>query len=118
MSATPAVFAGKPASTASWASLLPRYCLPAASALQSSPCQFNAMNDDDYLFGLSFTEFEDIALQVGLTGLILFMLFIIWNLGKESKAGRYGMMWMFLGLGIGFVGFVAKGIIQKLLGIE
>jgi hypothetical protein len=92
--------------------------LPAASALQSSPCQFNAMNDDDYLFGLSFTEFEDIALQVGLTGLILFMLFIIWNLGKESKAGRYGMMWMFLGLGIGFVGFVAKGIIQKLLGIE
>ncbi len=46
------------------------------------------------------------------------MLFIIWNLGKESKAGRYGMMWMFLGLGIGFVGFVAKGIIQKLLGIE
>ena len=36
----------------------------------------------------------------------------------DPGAGRYGMMWMFLGLGIGFVGFVAKGIIQKLLGIE
>ena len=76
------------------------------------------MTETDYIFGPSSTEFEDLAPQIGLTGLILFMLFIIWNLGKESKAGRYGMMWMFLGLGIGFVGFVAKGIIQKLLGIE
>ena len=76
------------------------------------------MNDDDYIFGLSVPEFEALALPIGLTGLILFMVFIIWNLGKESKAGRYGMMWLFLGLGVGFVGFIAKGIIQKLLGIE
>ena len=76
------------------------------------------MAPEPLIFGLTVAEFEDLALKLGLTGLILFMVFIIWNLGKESKAGRYGMMWLFLGLGVGFVGFIAKGIIQKLLGIE
>ncbi len=74
--------------------------------------------DDILIFGLTMAEFEDWSLKLGLGALILYMMFIIWNLGKESKAGRYGMMWMFIGLGVGFVGFVAKGIIQKLLGIE
>lgn len=76
------------------------------------------MDTEEMIFGLTMAEFDDWSLKFGLTGLILFMLFIIWNLGKESKAGRYGMMWMFIGLGVGFVGFVAKAIIQKLLGIE
>lgn len=76
------------------------------------------MDAEDLIFGLTMAEFDDLSLKFGLTGLILFMLFIIWNLGKESKAGRYGMMWMFIGLGVGFVGFVAKGVIQRLLGIE
>ncbi|WP_341645056.1 DUF2788 domain-containing protein [Thauera sp. SDU_THAU2] len=76
------------------------------------------MMDDILIFGLTMAEFEDWSLKLGLGALILYMMFIIWNLGKESKAGRYGMMWMFIGLGVGFVGFVAKGIIQKLLGIE
>lgn len=76
------------------------------------------MDNEAFILGLTFAEFEDLSLKVGLSALIAFMIFIIWNLGKESKAGRYGMMWMFIGLGVGFVGFVAKGIIQKLLGIE
>ncbi|MCV2217915.1 MULTISPECIES: DUF2788 domain-containing protein [Thauera] len=76
------------------------------------------MMDDILIFGLTMAEFEDWSLKLGLGALILYMMFIIWNLGKESKAGKYGMMWMFIGLGVGFVGFVAKGIIQKLLGIE
>ncbi|MFU2486799.1 DUF2788 domain-containing protein [Thauera sp. WH-1] len=76
------------------------------------------MDNEVFLFGLTFAEFEDISLKLGLSALIAFMMFIIWNLGKESKAGRYGMLWMFLGLGVGVVGFIAKGVIQKLLGIE
>jgi len=76
------------------------------------------MDNEVLIFGLTFAEFEDISLKVCLAALILYMMFIIWNLGKESKAGRYGMMWMFIGLGVGFVGFVAKGVIQRLLGIE
>ncbi|MBS0542211.1 MAG: DUF2788 domain-containing protein, partial [Proteobacteria bacterium] len=57
-------------------------------------------------------------LKVCFTALILYMLFIIGNLAKESKAGKYGAMWMFLGLGLGFVGFVAKAVIKRVLGIE
>jgi hypothetical protein len=74
--------------------------------------------DDPIFFGLTIAEFEDISLKVLLTALILYMVFIIGNLAKESKAGRYGTIWMFVGLGLGFLGFVAKGLIQKLMGIE
>jgi len=70
------------------------------------------------IFGLTVAEFEDISLKVCFTGLILYMLFIIGNLAKQSKAGRYGTMWMFVALGLGFVGFVAKALIAKLMGIE
>lgn len=70
------------------------------------------------IFGLTVAEFEDISLKVCVGGLIAYMIFIIGQLAWESKAGKYGAIWMFVGLGVGFVGFVAKGIIQKLLGIE
>jgi len=70
------------------------------------------------IFGLTVAEFEDISLKVCFTGLILYMLFIIGNLAKQSKAGRYGTVWMFLALGLGFVGFVAKGLIARIMGIE
>ncbi len=76
------------------------------------------MDKDVLIFGLTIAEFEDISLTVCFTALILYMLFIIGNLARESKAGKYGTVWMFLALGLGFVGFVAKGFIQRLLGIE
>ncbi len=76
------------------------------------------MDNDVLIFGLTIAEFEDISLKVCFTGLILYMLFIIGNLAKESKAGKYGTIWMFIALGLGFVGFVAKGFIQKIMGIE
>ena len=47
-----------------------------------------------------------------------YMMFIIGNLAWESKAGKYGALWMCIGLGLGFVGFLAKGVIQSWLGIE
>ncbi len=76
------------------------------------------MHNDLLIFGLTMAEFEDISLKVCFTALVLYMLFIIGNLAKESKAGRYGAMWIFLGLGVGFIGFVAKAFIQRFLGIE
>ncbi|NMG63678.1 DUF2788 domain-containing protein [Azoarcus indigens] len=76
------------------------------------------MNGEPLIFGLTVAEFEDLSLKICFTALILYMLFIIGNLAKESKAGKYGTMWLFIALGVGFVGFVAKGIIQKLMGIE
>ena len=76
------------------------------------------MDSGPILFGLTVAEFEDISPKVCFTGLILYMLFIIGNLARQSKAGKYGTVWMFLALGLGFVGFVAKGFISRLLGIE
>lgn len=76
------------------------------------------MDNDVLIFGLTIAEFEDISLKVCFTALIVYMLFIIGNLARESKAGKYGTMWMFLALGLGVIGFIAKGFIQKLMGIE
>ena len=74
--------------------------------------------NDVFIFGLTVAEFEDISLKVCVGGLIAYMIFIIGQLAWESKAGKYGALWMFVGLGVGFIGFMAKGIIQRLLGIE
>ena len=76
------------------------------------------MGGEPLIFGLTVAEFEDISLTLCFTALIAYMVFIIGQLAWESKAGKYGAMWMFIGLGLGFVGFLAKGFIQKLLGIE
>ena len=46
------------------------------------------------------------------------MLFIIWDLARKSKAGRLGTFVLFFVLAFGMIGFVAKSIIAKLLGIE
>nr|WP_244999354.1 DUF2788 domain-containing protein [Chromobacterium subtsugae] len=52
---------------------------------------------------------------VCLTGLIIFMGFIIWDLGKKSKAGKTGMFVLFLVLGFGVSGFVFKNILAEFL---
>ena len=70
------------------------------------------------IFGLSVAEFEAISLKVLLTALILYMVFIIGNLAWKSKAGKYGTIWMFVALGLGFLGFIAKAFIQRMLDIE
>lgn len=60
---------------------------------------------------------EGIGLKVGLSSLILFMMFIIWDLGKRSNAGKFGMMILFMGLGVGVLGFVIKEILIAVLDI-
>jgi hypothetical protein len=40
------------------------------------------------------------------------MVFIIWRLARDSKAGKFGTFVIFLGLGVGFVGYLAKIVIQ------
>ena len=76
------------------------------------------MGDEPIIFGLTIAEFEDISLKVLLTALVLYMVFIIGNLAWKSRAGKYGTIWMFVALGLGFLGFVSKGLIQRYLGIE
>lgn len=51
------------------------------------------------------------GLNLGLPALMIFMCFIIWDLAKESRAGRFGTFVLFLGLGLGMLGFIAKQVI-------
>jgi len=60
-------------------------------------------------------EFSEISLTVGLILGISYMLFIVYKLAEDSKAGRYGMMILFAGLGLGIFGFVAKYAIKLYL---
>ncbi len=59
--------------------------------------------------------FEDISLFLGVGGLILFMLFIVWDLAKESKAGRLGTFVLFTALGVGLFGFIIKGVLMEII---
>ena len=66
-----------------------------------------------------FTE-EQIAsfgMTFGLGAFMLYMLFIVGQLAWEAKAGKFGAFVIFLGLAFGMVGFVAKYLIQWVLGI-
>lgn len=56
--------------------------------------------------------FEEISLTLGIGGLMLYMVFIMYRLAKESGAGRFGTAMIFLSLGLGLVGFIAKSVIQ------
>lgn len=63
-------------------------------------------------------QVADFGLTFGLTGLIVFMLFIIWDLARKSKAGKFGTFVLFFVLAFGILGFAAKSAIKWLMGIE
>ncbi|MGH8353787.1 MAG: DUF2788 domain-containing protein [Pseudomonas sp.] len=52
--------------------------------------------------------FEEWMMTGLVGGLVLFMAFIVWDLAKKSKAGRFGSLILFLALGLGVLGFVIK----------
>ena len=64
---------------------------------------------------MSEAEFASWAMKILLSGLIIFLGFIVWNLGKESKAGKFGMFILFLVLGLGIAGFLFKNLLVELL---
>jgi len=68
------------------------------------------------MFGFSEEQIAAFGLSFGLGAFMLYMVFIIFQLARESKAGRFGTFVLFLGLGFGLVGFAAKGVIKWLLG--
>lgn len=67
------------------------------------------------LFGYSEEQIAELGLTWGVGGFIALMLFIIWKLARESKAGRLGTFILFFVLAFGVLGFVAKSVIQWLL---
>lgn len=63
-------------------------------------------------------QITEIGMTWGVTALIIYMLFIIWNLAKTSKAGRFGTFVLFFVLAFGMLGFIAKSIIQWFFNME
>ena len=66
---------------------------------------------------MTIAQFKEISLTLGIGGLILFMIFILYELGKSSNAGRFGMAIIFMALGMGIVGFAAKSVIQLVIAV-
>ena len=69
------------------------------------------------LFGYTEAQIAEFGTTFGVGGFILFMLFVIGNLAKESKAGKFGTFILFFVLAFGILGFVAKNVIQWLMKI-
>jgi hypothetical protein len=57
----------------------------------------------------------DYGVTLGVGGLILFMIFIVWDLAKKSNAGKFGTFILFIALAMGILGFVIKIVITWLM---
>ncbi len=50
-------------------------------------------------------------MMISLVSLLIgFMGFIVWDLAKQSKAGRFGTLILFVVLGLGVMAFVIKSV--------
>jgi hypothetical protein len=70
------------------------------------------------VFGFDEEQIAWFGMTFGVGAFMLYMAFIILQLARESKAGRFGTFVLFLGLGVGLLGFAAKGVIKWFIGGE
>lgn len=71
------------------------------------------------MFGYTEEQIAQFGLTFGVSAFMLYMVFIIIQLARESKAGRFGTFVLLLGLGVGLIGFAAKGLIKYFMaGLE
>lgn len=66
---------------------------------------------------MNISQFEDVAMEIGIFVLITFMLFIIYDLAKRSNAGKFGMFVLFFALGLGMLGFIIKTVLVEFMDI-
>ena len=69
------------------------------------------------LWGFTEAQIAQFGLSFGVGAFIAYMLFIVYNLARESRAGRFGTFVLFMVLSFGMLGFLAKNLIQWMLGI-
>jgi hypothetical protein len=67
------------------------------------------------MFGYNEEQLSQFGLTVGVGAFIVYMLFVIAQLARESKAGRFGTFVLFVVLAFGMLGFVAKSVIAWVL---
>ncbi len=65
---------------------------------------------------MSITLFETLAIYLCVGALIIFMFFIIGDLAKKSKAGKFGTFVLYGVLGLAVMVFVIKEIAVHVLG--
>lgn len=70
------------------------------------------------MFGYTEEQIAWFGLTFGVGAFMLYMLFIVLQLARESKAGRFGTFVLLLVLGFGMLGFAAKGLIKFFIGGE
>jgi Protein of unknown function (DUF2788) len=68
--------------------------------------------------GYTEEQIAQFGLTFGVGAFMLYMVFIILQLARESKAGKFGTFVLFLALGVGLLGFVIKGVIKWWMGVE
>ena len=61
------------------------------------------------MFGYSEEQIAQFGLTFGVSAFMLYMVFIIFQLARESKAGRFGTFVLFLALGFGLVASPPRG---------
>ena len=64
---------------------------------------------------MTIEQFEHWSLIICVGGLVSYMVFIIYRLAKDSNAGKFGLFILFIALGLGLFGFVAKEIIVYMM---
>jgi hypothetical protein len=67
------------------------------------------------MWGYTEEQIAQFGLTFGVGAFMLYMVFIIFQLARVSKAGRFGTFVLFLALGFGMIGFVAKGLVKYFL---
>jgi hypothetical protein len=70
------------------------------------------------MFGYTEEQIAQFGLSFGVGAFMLYMVFIIFQLARESKAGRFGTFILLVGLGFGLLGYVAKFVIKWWLELE
>ena len=58
---------------------------------------------------------EEWMMTILVSVLIIFMAFIVWDLAKKSKAGRFGSFSLFFVLGLGVAAFIIKSVVIALI---
>lgn len=60
-------------------------------------------------------QFSEWGFYIGVGGLCVLMVFIVFKLARDSKAGRFGTMILLVGLVLGVFGFLLKGILSLII---
>ncbi|RZU46963.1 uncharacterized protein DUF2788 [Fluviicoccus keumensis] len=53
-----------------------------------------------------------LGMNLAVPAFIAFLMFVIWDLAKKSNAGKMGTFALFIALGVGFLGYTIKIVLQ------